>query len=224
MFRPVTWRCEGRTLAKSGTDGLRVALDRRRVTLADGERIDEWRIDQVRQSSKAYGRAWSVVFLEAARALGRTRLSPTASQVLWWALGTLHPRSWTVAGHDRIAEQIGVTRSAATKALLELRRLGLIEAGANSTLRLSPWFCWQGTAQAYQKSRRGRQAALDATRQMFQPDGQKDAGFWRIAADGDEGVGPRERQVRTRTGEEARPVGDFVPYAPPPKARFKGEA
>lgn len=200
------------------TDKLRVALDTRRITLAHEGREDEWRIDQVRQASKAYGRAWSIVFLEAARAMATCPMAPAAGQVLWWAIGNLHPRDWTVARHESIALQVGLTRSAVTKALRELKERGLIQAGPNSSLRLTLFFGWQGTAQAYQKAKRGRAAEIEQARAWAKAhahaEGEAER-FWRIGDDdGDTATGPRERHRAEKRGGDARSIGNILPKFP----------
>lgn len=166
---------------------LRVDLQRRRITLTEGERLDEWRIDQVRKASAAYGRAWCIVFEDATRLIGRVRMTPAATMLLWWALAHLHPRSWTKVTHTDVAAALGLERSAVSKAVAELVERGVLMRGEQG-YRLSLWLCWQGTAGAYQKEKRGRVAEIERAREWHtsRASGSCDADpvrYWRSEAE-----------------------------------------
>lgn len=144
---------------------LRVELDRKRITLADEGREDQWRIDQVRRASTAYGRGWSIVFDDAARLLAAVPMPPAAAALLWWSLTALHPRDWTRLTQAEIASAVGVERSTVSKALAHLVERGCICRDKRGGLRLSLWLAWQGTAPAYQKARRSRAGEIAAAQQ-----------------------------------------------------------
>lgn len=192
---------------------LKIDLSTRRIQARDGSDVDEWRIETVRKASKAYGRAWGLVFLDTARLLSRVRMRPAEASVLWWAIGNLHPKDWTLARHDQIASEIGLTRSAVTKALQGLEARGLVQVGRGSLLRLSLFLTWQGTAQAYQKARRGRAHEIEAGRRWHRDNAEGDepsSKMWRIAGDGDDATQPRERGPGASRGGDARAIADIV--------------
>lgn len=192
---------------------LNIDLSTRRIQARDGAEVDEWRIETVRKASKAYGRAWGLVFLDTARLLARVRMRPAEASVLWWAIGNLHPKDWTLARHDQIAAEIGLTRSAVTKALQGLEARGLVQVGRGSLLRLSLFLTWQGTAQAYQKARRGRSQEIEAGRQWHRAHAEGEAPsskMWRIAGDGEDATQPRERGAGAPRGGDARSIADIV--------------
>lgn len=137
---------------------LRVDLARRKITIEDGERKDEWRLSHVKRASRAYGRSWNIVWHGAAERLAQEAMTPAASRLLWHVLARWHPTTWQRLTHREIAEAAGLDRSATTKALAELERLRCIERGALG-YRLHIELAWQGTAQAYQAERRKRSAA-----------------------------------------------------------------
>ena len=147
-------------------------------------RRDAEEADGMGEVSDLYNRDFSALFIDAAKALARTRMTPTTSAVLWWSLGNLHPTEWTLATHDEIAICIGGTRSAVTKSLLELQRRGLIQKGERGSLRLSMYLCWQGTQQAYRKQRSDRKNEIVMTRAMLEalaePVSDTGVGFFRI--------------------------------------------
>lgn len=195
-----------------GRARLRIDLATRRIEARDGDRTDTWRIDTVRRASKAYGRAWEVIFLEAARALARTRMSPATAAVLWWCIGHCHPRDWTLARHDRIAAEVGLTRSGVTRAIGELVERGLVQRGEPGMLRTSLWLGWQGTAQAYQSARRARGPEMEAARRWHLEHAlgeEQRQGAWRMSSDAD-GIQPREREAVARRGGEAKGIGALV--------------
>lgn len=203
---------------RTPTDKLRVDLQRRRITLAesDGKAADEWRIDQVRQKSKAFGRSWGVIFHDAARAISRVKLSPSQSQVLWWCMAELHPHDPTLVLHEQIAEGTGLTRSAVTKALAHLRERGLIVDEGRSLLRLSPAWTWQGTAQAYQKQKRLSAVEFDQFREWHKRNAAEGATIsvtWRFAGKGSEQAAPRQGRSKpdARRGGDAKGIGDLIP-------------
>jgi hypothetical protein len=198
-------------MTKSSADKLRVDLSTRRITLVDGDKADEWSLTEVRKASRAYGRSWSLIFLDAARALAAAPMSPSTNRILWWCIAYLHPKDWTLVRHERIAAELDLTRSMVTKALGELRDRGLIQFGDHSAMRLTLFVGWQGTAQAYQKQKRGRAKEIEAGRKWHKDngaDGPADK-LMRVSDDG-EGTGPRERTRQSRRGGDARAVGDFM--------------
>ena len=191
---------------------VRLDLSARKLTIIDGDQTAQWRVDQVRKPGKAYGRAWGLLFLEAARMLAAVPLSPTTTRVLFWCLGNCHPVDWTLARHVVIAQAVGVGRPAVTKSLGELLALGLIEAGPNSTVRLSLFVGWQGTSDAYQKARRSRQASIDKCREIAKVRGVAlgpEAAF-RLGDNGALPDGKRERAARRASASSAVPEDQSI--------------
>jgi hypothetical protein len=145
-------------------DGLRVDLARRRVTIVQDDRTDEWRIDQVRQASKKYGRAWMIVFDDAAELLARVKLQPVSVRVLWWSMGKLDPKEWRQIDQATLAGMVGADRTAVSRALGELVDKKILQRDGRRGYRTSIWLGWRGTAQAYQKERRNRATELNDAR------------------------------------------------------------
>ena len=142
---------------------LRVDLNRKRIEIVDGDRLDAWRVDQVRRASTAYGRSWMVIFDDAAAAVGRAKMSPASTAVMWWAIGHLDPREWQLIDQSHLAAMLGYDRTAIGRALSDLTKRGiLIREGRG--YRTSIWLGWRGTAAAYQKERRKRGGEIVAAR------------------------------------------------------------
>lgn len=155
----------GRQIQMGGKpSALRVDLARRRITIDEDGRVDQWRIDQVRRASKAYGRSWTVTFHDATRLLSAVPMPPAAASVMLWSLGALHPTEWTTLTQAQIALATGLSRQAVNRAVGHLVDRGVIIHEGRG-YRLSIWLCWQGTAQAYQKARRTRSGEIAQAQQ-----------------------------------------------------------
>ena len=141
--------------------GITVDLDARTISVIDGERVDEWRLAQVRRASEHYGRSWVVVFDDAAAAVARAPIGPTTARVLIWATAALDPRDWRAVQQADLAASIGVDRTSVSRALTDLVARGIIVRRGRA-LRLSIWWAWCGTARAYRAERTRRRGELEA--------------------------------------------------------------
>lgn len=196
------------------SDRVRVDMQSRHITITDidGEQTDKYRLDQVRKASKAYGRSWNIVFMDASRLLSKCPMSPAATSVLWWALTNLHPRDYTICKQQDIAKILGFTRSAIAKALIDLRVRGIICKGkSRGHYRLSLFIAWQGTAGAYQKERRKRNDEIILARAWHKANIRTgtdiETDFWRIT-DSPQGLAKKENVKRR--GGEALSIGDII--------------
>lgn len=146
---------------------LRVDLARRRISIEEEERHDEWRIDHVKRASKSYGRSWMVVFDDAADLLSRVKLQPVSVRVLWWGIGHLDPREWRQIDQSELAWFIECDRTSVSRALTELCDRGIFQREGRG-YRTSIWLGWRGTAQAYQAERRKRRAEIANVRELLE--------------------------------------------------------